>query len=235
MAEFEIENAEGSHWVKCTLHDETVIAERGALSHLRGDIAMKGRIPGPIRMLRASISGEEVFRPAFSGTGKLFLQSSLGNFHVLELAEGESRIVESGAYWASEEKVRQTFIRNRVMVSVRTGRGLLDFQTKVTGPGKVVICAPGDVAEVVLGEDSPEGNRLLVDGLQVVARTADVGYRAKLPGWMPWSKATTGERVLRSYTGPGRVLMCTTPYWRYQMSLQRQPQIMQMSDEDVVA
>ena len=63
----------------------------------------------------------------------------------------------------------------------------------------------------------------------------DVGYRAKLPGWMPWSKATTGERVLRSYTGPGRVLMCTTPYWRYQMSLQRQPQIMQMSDEDVVA
>ena len=29
--------------------------------------------------------------------------------------------------------------------------------------------------------------------------------------------------------------MCTTPYWRYQMSLQRQPQIMQMSDEDVVA
>lgn len=29
MAEFEIENAEGSHWVKCTLHDETVIAERG--------------------------------------------------------------------------------------------------------------------------------------------------------------------------------------------------------------
>lgn len=234
MADFEIETTEGSRWVKVTLRDETIVAERGALSHYRGDVRMKGRIPGPIRMVRASLSGEEVFRPSFSGTGLVFLESSLGGFKVLDLAEGETWIVESGAYWASEERVKQTFIRNKVMVSLRTGRGLVDFQTKLVGPGKAVICAPGEVAEIVLGEDSPDGMHLACDGGQVVARTEGIQYRAKLPGWMPWSKAATGERVLRSFTGPGRLLICTTPYWRWQMAQLRAQQASQLVD-DVVA
>ena len=172
MATFDIEQAEGTRWVKITMKDETIVAERGVLSHLRGDIKMKGRIPGPIRLLRAAISGEESFRPTFTGTGTLYTESTLGGFHVLDLDGSESWVVESGAFWASESKVHQTFGRERIMTSLRTGEGFLDFQTKVSGQGKVMLHATGPVEEVVLSKDCDNKGRLVTDGKQVLARTA---------------------------------------------------------------
>ena len=185
MAEFEIENAEGSHWVKCTLHDETVIAERGALSHLRGDIAMKGRIPGPIRMLRASISGEEVFRPAFSGTGKLFLQSSLGNFHVLELAEGEFHRAVPGQPelladdgWQQPRGEQQDQRRDRPVVAGPPDDRIGDLARGVGDEERVLDHAAVVVDEVVVGRwqglarhpEEPRRNlHLLVEGAPLLA------------------------------------------------------------------
>jgi uncharacterized protein (AIM24 family) len=221
MATFEIEHTEGTRWAKITLEDETIVTERGALSHMRGDIRMKGRIPGPIRLIRAALSGEDSFRPTFSGTGTLFLESSLGGFHLMELTEGEKWVVDSGAFWASESRVHQSFTRERFITALRTGEGFLDFKTKVEGPGKVMLCAPGGVEEIILSKDSPNKGRIVVDGKQVLARTASVTHRVQLPGWMPWSKITTGERILRVFEGEGRLLMCTTPYWRFKVMQER--------------
>jgi len=224
MAIFDIEQAEGTRWIKITMVNETVVAERGVLSHLRGDIKMKGRIPGPIRLLRAAISGEEAFRPTFTGTGTPYTESTLGGFHVLELDDSQTWVVESGAFWASEARVHQTFARERIMTSLRTGEGIFDFQTRVSGHGKVMLHAPGPVEEVVLSKESNNQGRLVADGKQVLARTAGIKYTAALPGWMPWSRATTGEKVLRTYEGEGRLLISTTPYWRYMVAQQRQGQ-----------
>jgi uncharacterized protein (AIM24 family) len=58
----------------------------------------------------------------------------------------------------------------------------------------------------------------VADGRQVLARTKSINYKARMPGWLPWSRLTTGERVLRVYEGTGRLLICTTPYWRYKMA-----------------
>ena len=221
MATFEIESSEGTRWAKVSLQDETVVAERGALSWLTGDIKMKARLPGPIRLIRAALSGEEAFRPTFTGTGSLYLESSLGGFHELVLPGDETWVIESGAYWASEAKVHQSFIREKMLTSLRTGEGFLSFQTKVSGKGKVMLCAPGPVEEVILSKSSPNGGRIMADGKQVIARTAGVKYSVSLPGWLPWSRLKTGERLLRTYEGEGRLLMCTTPYWRFMMAQKR--------------
>ncbi len=182
---------------------------------------MKGRIPGPIRLIRAALSGEDCFRPAFAGTGTLYLESSLGGFHLMNLTGQETWVIESGAFWASEAKVHQSFTRERMWTSLRSGEGFLDFQTKVSGNGTVMLASPGPVEEVILSKDSPNKGRLLADGKQVLARTAGIKYTVKFPGWMPWSRATTGENLLRDYEGEGRLLICTTPYWRYKMMLER--------------
>lgn len=233
MATFEIEHAEGTNWTKATLNDETVVAERGALAHLRGDIKMSGKIPGPIRLIRAALSGEDYFRPEFTGTGTLYLESSLGGFHLMELASRESWVIESGAFWASEKRVHQSFTRERIWTSLRSGEGFFDFQTKVSGPGKVMLCSPGPVEEVILSKDSSNKGRLVADGKQVLARTAGIKYTVNFPGWMPWSRATTGENVLRIYEGEGRLLICTTPFWRYMMQ-QRAQQESSASDQVVI-
>jgi uncharacterized protein (AIM24 family) len=218
MANFEIEHAEGTNWAKITLEDETVVIERGAMSHMRGDLRMKGRIAGPIRLIRAALSGEEAMRPTITGTGTLYLESSFGGFHIMDLPGTEKWVVESGAFWCSEAKLKQTFHRERMTTSFWSGKGFLDFQTKVVGQGKVMICSPGPVEEITLGKDSPYGNQLIADGPIVLARTASISYTVRLPSLLPWRRAATGESLLRVYAGEGRMLVCTTPFWRYKIA-----------------
>jgi len=217
MANFEIEHAEGTNSAKITLTDETVVIERGAMSHMRGDLTMKGRLAGPIRLIRAALSGEEALRPTIAGTGTLYLESSFGGFHVMNLPGDETWVVESGAFWCSEAKVKQTFYRERFTTSFWSGKGFLDFQTKVAGQGKVMICSPGPVEEIILGKDSPYGNQLVADGQIVLARTASISYKVRLPSLLPWRRAATGESLLRAYQGEGRMLVCTTPFWRFKI------------------
>lgn len=221
MAKFEIEHAEGSNWAKITLSDETVVIERGAMSHMRGDLKMKGRLAGPIRLLRAALSGEEALRPSISGTGTLYLESSFGGFQTMDLPGTETWVVESGAFWCSEAKLKQSFYRERITTSLWSGKGFLDFQTKVSGQGKVMVCSPGPVEEITLGKDSSFGSQLVADGPIVLARTASIQYTVRLPSLLPWRRAATGERLLRVYSGEGRMLVCTTPFWRYKIMQQK--------------
>jgi uncharacterized protein (AIM24 family) len=217
MADFDIVHGEGSNWAQITLKDETVVIERGAMSHMRGDLKMKGRLPGPLRLLRAVLSGEEAFRPTISGTGMLYLESSFGGFYIMDLPGTENWVVESGAFWCSEARLTQTFHRERFTTSFWTGNGLLDFKTKVVGQGRVMICSPGPVEEIILGKDSPHGSQLIADGPIVLARTESISYTVRLPSLLPWRRAVTGESMLRVYRGEGRMLVCATPFWRYKI------------------
>ena len=45
MAQFEIIDDEGVSFVKVSLDDEMIRAERGALNYLRGDIRINARLP----------------------------------------------------------------------------------------------------------------------------------------------------------------------------------------------
>ena len=221
MATFDIENAEGTHWAKIGLADETVVIERGAMSHMCGDLKLKGRLAGPIRWARAVLAGEEVLRPKISGTGSVVLESSFGGFHVLDLPGDQPWVVECGAYWCSEASVKQTFYRERFWTSVWSGKGFFDFHTKVAGRGKVMICAPGPVEEIELGAGGPFGNRLVAGEPVVLARTAGIRHTVTLPSWLPWRRAATGEDLLRVYEGEGRMLVCSTPYWRFKIMQNR--------------
>jgi uncharacterized protein (AIM24 family) len=217
MANFEIEHAEGTNWGKVTMTNETVVIERGTMSHMRGDLEMKGRLAGPLRLIRAALSGEEALRPTISGTGTLYLESSFGGFQIMDLPGTEEWVVESGAFWCSEAKLKQTFHRERFATSFWSGKGFLDFKTKVTGKGKVMICSPGPVEEITLGKDGLHGSQLIADGPIVLARTTSIQYTVRTPSLLPWRRAATGEKLLRIYQGEGRLLVCTTPFWRYKI------------------
>lgn len=213
MAEFELCELEGMRWVQIRMRKETVRAEAGALSYMQGDIRITARPPSPLSALKSAISNEAFVRPSYSGTGTINLESSLGGYHPFEVA-GESWILENGAYWASEGAVQLGLHRERVLTSLWTGEGFIDYQTKVSGHGRVVLNAPGPVEEVSLRNE-----RLMVEGKLVLARTEGLDYRVR--------RATTliqswfaGEARMRVYQGTGKALVCWTPYWnKYVMEM----------------
>jgi uncharacterized protein (AIM24 family) len=210
MAEFEVCELEGMRWVQIRLRDETVRAESGALSHMQGEIKVNVRLPSPLRALQSLMSDEALVRPSYTGTGVINLESSLGGYYPFEVA-GESWILESGAYWASEGGVELGLHRERAWTSFWSGEGFIDYQTKVSGYGRVVLNAPGPVEELTLKDE-----RLLVEGKLVLARTESVDYfRRRVSALVP--SLISGEPVMRVYRGTGKALVCWTPYWNQQI------------------
>jgi uncharacterized protein (AIM24 family) len=211
MADFEVCELQGMRWVQMRLHDETVRAEAGALSHMQGDIRVTVRLPSPLSALKSIISNEALVRPTYTGTGVINLESSMGGYHPFEVA-GESWILENGAYWASEGGVELGLHREHVWTSFWGGEGFIDYQTKLSGYGRVVLNAPGPVEEITLNND-----RLLVEGNLVLASTAGVDYlRRRVSTLVP--SLLSGEPVMRLYRGTGKALVCWTPYWNRQIA-----------------
>jgi uncharacterized protein (AIM24 family) len=213
MAKFEVHELEGSRYVDVTLENETIRAEAGALCCMTGNITMDSRlIPSIGGLIKSLLAEESVYRPTYTGTGVVSLESSYGGFHVIEL-DGESWILEKGTYWASDGSVDVTFHREGVMTSLWAGEGLVYLQTKVKGRGKVVVTGAGPIEEVTLDA----GKKFVAEGKYVVGRTAGVSFKLTRATKSFLGKYTAGEGLVRVYGGPGRILVNPAPYWRYRM------------------
>ncbi|QDT68682.1 hypothetical protein MalM25_16060 [Planctomycetes bacterium MalM25] len=217
MADFRIVELEGTRYVDVHLDHELVRVESGALSYWRGDITAHSRFAPSIGgAIKSMLADESIYRPTYFGTGVLTLESSLGGFHVVEL-RGESWILERGSYWASEGDIDVGFRREPVQTSLWAGEGPVYLQTRVRGYGKVVLTTRGPIDEVQLAE----GEKIAAEGKYVVARTADVRFSVKRTTKNFLGRFTSGEGLVRTYTGPGRVLINPAPYWRYRVFTER--------------
>lgn len=83
----------------------------------------------------------------FTSSGTVFPDLSIAGFQMFELQEGEAWILEKGSYWASEGTVRLTLTREPVVTLFWAGEGLINFQSHVAGPGKVVLNCHGPVTK----------------------------------------------------------------------------------------
>jgi uncharacterized protein (AIM24 family) len=210
MAEFTVMEDEGVRFVQVRLCDDTVRIEAGALASWRGRISLRAAIPSIGTLVKSSLSDERAVRPTLTGTGQVLLESSVGGFHVFHTG-GEDWILERGAYWASDDEVRVGAYRERVLNVVFAGDGLIDYATRVSGAGQVVLNARGPTEEITLGQDeiyACEGRGV------VIARTLRVAYSIRRPARSLIGSWISGERSLRVFAGPGRIIVAPIPYWR---------------------
>jgi len=208
MATFEIQQGQFQRWVKITIDNDAVRAEAGALSYMRGHVEVDTPLPSLGDTIKCSISGEPLIRPRYKGRGEIYLTSTFGGYHAFTISD-TPWILEDGAYWASDDSVQLGLHRERMVTSFWAGEGFIDYQTKVSGRGRVVLNADGPVEEIELGDET-----ISVEGKLVIARTADVSYRVGRPTKSLFSYWLSGEEYHRQYRGPGKVLLVSTPYMR---------------------
>jgi uncharacterized protein (AIM24 family) len=215
MAEFKVHTLEGTQYVEAHLDNETIQAEAGAFCYLRGNIEIHSRlIPSLFSVVRSKLAREAVYRPTYTGTGVITLESTLGGFHVMSL-QGESWILEPGTYWASEKSLTVSFHRESLMTGYWAGEGLVYLQTKVRGTGKVVVNTRGPVEEVKI----EPGKNVVVEGKHVVCRSAGVTFTVRRATRNFLGRFTSGEGWVRVYEGNGWLLLNPAPYWRYRMMM----------------
>ena len=216
MAIFEIEESQSMRWVRIDLVDDDCRAERGAMSHMKGAVTMTVPLPTPHAMWVSLFSDESVLRPRYVGTGSVFLDSTLGGYHVFRIAAGERWILDTKCFWASDGEVQLSVHREGMWTSWWADQGLFWYKTALEGDGQVVLSVDGPVQEVAI-----ENDRLVADGPFVIARTAGISLRMRRPARSWWSYWLSGQKLAYSYEGTGKLLLCTTPYWRQRMQRER--------------
>jgi uncharacterized protein (AIM24 family) len=213
MARFDVNEVEGVHYVDIVLDNETVRAEAGSLSYLRGDIRVHSRlIPSIPSAIKSVLAMQAIYRPTYTGTGVVTLLSSLGGFHVMEL-EDETWILERGTYWASEGSVDVSFHRVGMWTAYRAREPLIYLQTRVRGSGKVAVRTRGPIELMTLAE----GQKVAVDGKSVIGWSSEVRFKVRRSTDNFFGKFTSGQGRLRVFLGPGRVLLNPAPHWRYRL------------------
>ena len=202
MADIEIVDSEGMKMVKVNLSGDSIRSESGALHYMQGDIEMQTKAPSVGGFLKSMVSGEDIFRPTYKGTGEVYFgPPTLGEFHILEV-EGEM-ILDQGAYICSDIDIEIGIFRNKGMSMLAGGEGI--FQTSVKGKGNVVVYSQGPLQVIHLENDT-----LTVDGSFAVARDASLQFTTQLLG-KGLSKIAGGEGFVNIIRGTGRVYLAPVP------------------------
>lgn len=218
MARFDIEHTEGMRWVRVTLDDDDVRTERGALNHMKGDVQMDVPWPTLKAWWVSLFSDESLLRPRYHGNGRVYLDSTLGGYHVVRIKPGERWILDTKCFWASDGEVKLSVHRERTWTSYWADQGLLWYKTALKGEGQVVLAVDGPVEEVELVDD-----QLVADGPFVIGRTAGISLSVRRPARSWLSYWMSGQKLAYVYRGTGKLLLCTTPYWRQRMQKERIP------------
>jgi len=216
MATFEVEETEGMRWVKVVLDDDDVRTQRGALNHMTGALAMDVPLPTLRSWWVSLFSDESILRPRYSGTGTVRLDASLGGYHRLEVKPGDRWILETHCFWASDGEVLLSVHRERMLTSLWAGEGFFWYKTALKGEGQVMLRVDGPVEERQL-----RGDRLVVDGRYVVARTSGIRLSVRRPTKSFLAYWLSGQRAAYVYEGTGTILLVPVPYWRLRMQQEK--------------
>ncbi|MCD4750106.1 MAG: AIM24 family protein [Thermoanaerobaculales bacterium] len=188
---------------KICIENAEVVIEAGAMHYMQGTIEIESKMPSVGGMLKSKLSGEKMVRPRYSGTGQIYLEPTFGEVTVLDL-EGESWILDRGAFLASEPSVAIGAVTNKALTGLFGGEGLV--QTGVSGHGKVMVHSPGPLERIELVNDV-----LIVDGSFAVARTDGLEYKLEKATKGLFSSFTSGEGWVNTFRGMGSVLIAPVP------------------------
>ena len=185
---------------------EGVQVEGGSMVSMSPGVQVETRASGGLlkSLGRALLGGESFFVNTYTAStqgGEVMVAPALpGDLVTLDL-NGESLLVQSGSYVASESTIQvdtkwsgaKTFFASEGFIMLN-----------VSGRGKVVLSSYGAIHEMALAA----GQSYTVDTGHLVAFTEGMGFHVRSIGGIK-STLFSGEGLVVDLTGPGRVLMQT--------------------------
>lgn len=186
--------------------NEQIKAEPGAMVSFGDGVTVETKAEGGLfGGLKRMVGGESFFQNTYTASsagGELTLAPTLpGDLMLIEIGGGRPFMLQSGAYVASEIGV--SFDTKWGGSKGFFGSGSL-LLLKVTGEGTVLACAYGAIEERVLAA----GQRYSIDTGHIVGFEDSIQFEVKGMGSLK-STLFSGEGLICTLTGPGRVLMQT--------------------------
>lgn len=192
---------------------ESVKIENGSMVYSRGvEIAgglnsKKKGLGGVLGAIGRSItSGESMFITTATGTvddGEIAIAPPIpGKIVSLEVGGQQQYRLNTGAFLACDATLDYTMVNQGISKAFFGGTGGL-FVMETNGSGTILVSAFGDILSLDVTPESP----LVVDNEHVVAWDASLNYNIQVASGM--LGFTTGEGVVNSFNGYGRVYIQT--------------------------
>lgn len=192
---------------------ESVKIENGSMVYSRGvEISgglnsKKKGLSGVLGAIGRSItSGESMFITTATGTvddGEIAIAPPIpGKIVNLQVGGQQQYRLNTGAFLACDATLDYTMVNQGLGRAVFGGTGGL-FVMETNGTGTILVSAFGDILSLDVTPESP----LVVDNEHVVAWDASLNYNIQVASGM--FGFTTGEGVVNSFNGYGRVYIQT--------------------------
>lgn len=192
---------------------ESVKIENGSMVYSRGvEISgglnsKKKGLGGVLGAIGHSItSGESMFITTATGTvddGEIAIAPPIpGKIISLQVGGQQQYRLNTGAFLACDATLDYTMVNQGLGRAVFGGTGGL-FVMETNGTGTILVSAFGDILSLDVTPESP----LVVDNEHVVAWDASLNYSIQVASGM--FGFTTGEGVVNSFNGYGRVYIQT--------------------------
>lgn len=192
---------------------ESVKIENGSMVYSRG-VEISGGLNSKKKGLggvlgaigRSITSGESMFITTATGTvddGEIAIAPPIpGKIISLQVGGQQQYRLNTGAFLACDATLDYTMVNQGLGRAVFGGTGGL-FVMETNGTGTILVSAFGDILSLDVTPESP----LIVDNEHVVAWDASLNYNIQVASGM--FGFTTGEGVVNSFNGYGRVYIQT--------------------------
>ena len=192
---------------------ESVKIENGSMVYSRG-VEISGGLNSKKKGLggvlgaigRSITSGESMFITTATGTvddGEIAIAPPIpGKIVNLQVGGQQQYRLNTGAFLACDATLDYTMVNQGLGRAVFGGTGGL-FVMETNGAGTILVSAFGDILSLDVTPESP----LVVDNEHVVAWDASLNYNIQVASGM--FGFTTGEGVVNSFNGYGRVYIQT--------------------------
>lgn len=199
--------------LRIRLNNDAVRTEPGVLQFSKGHISMEsstGAGSGVAGLMKGAIAaartGETLFKPLYRGTGEIYLEPTFGHYWLMQL-NNQTLYADQGLFCCCEDAVKVDAHRVESF-SARVAGGEGRYQTKVSGSGIVVFRIPVPQKEIL--PLTLENETLQVDGSFALLRTENVKFTVERASNSLLGAVTSGEGLLQTFQGTGRVWIAPT-------------------------
>lgn len=154
------------------------------------------------RLVRGAVTGEQMSQPEYVGTGTLVLEPSFKHFLVLELAPGESIIIDDGMFYVAQGSVQVKTVAQKNLSSALMG-GESIFQQQLIGPGIIVLESVVPMCEIE--QIDLVNDTLKVDGNFAILRSSSLDFTVERSAKTLVGSAVSGEGLVNVYRGTGQI------------------------------
>lgn len=193
----------------CSLKEDAVVIQAGAMQWLVGDVKATSGIKGVGDLLnksvRGKLTGESAIKPEYKGTGALILEPTYRHIILLDAEEwGDSIVLSDGLFLACDANLKQeTIMRSNISSAVAGNEGMFNLGIK----GKGIVCIESPVPENELIEIALNDDVLKIDGDMAIAWSGNLEFTVERSGKSLLGSAVSGEGLVNVYRGTGKVLI----------------------------